>query len=55
MAMTKRRWHPRRPTELLEIEDADELPDGSGVDDRSTFNLGDGTRWIEPHYEEDVQ
>jgi hypothetical protein len=37
---------PKRPAEILDIEDADELPDESGVEDRFNFNLGDGGRWV---------
>ena len=36
-----------------EIDERDLLDESAGAEDRSTWNLGDGTRWVRPSRGED--
>lgn len=46
MLLLMPRLRKPRPVPVEIIEDADEILTEDNVDDRSHFNLGDGTRWV---------
>ncbi len=47
--MKKGEAAPKEPPELPDIEDASELVDDYNVEDRFTYNIGNGGTWRLPH------
>ncbi len=52
--MAEKRRIPK-PAPILDTEDADDRPDDSYTDDRSTFNLGNGGKWRQPNHDGDFE